>query len=132
MIFSQSVLEHVRKRQFAETLRECRRILTPAGAFTNHVDLKDHLGGALNNLRFSEERWESPLFADSGFYTNRIRYSDMLSRFRDAGFDLEWTKTVTWQGLPTPRAKLASPFNSLGDDELKVSGFDVLLRPAMR
>jgi SAM-dependent methyltransferase len=127
-IFSQSVLEHVRKRDFAETMRQCRRVLVPGGAFTNHVDLKDHLGGALNNLRIGESTWESEFFAKSGFYTNRIRYSEMLDLFRAAGFDIRWSKTVAWPSLPTPRERLADEFRALPDDELKVSGFDVLLR----
>lgn len=127
-IFSQSVLEHVRRRDFAATLSECRRLLAPGGTFTNHVDLKDHLGGALNNLRFSDRTWESEFFARSGFYTNRIRYAEMLEMFRNAGFDVQVTKTFTWNDLPTPRAKLDSRFNSLPDDELRISAFDVALR----
>jgi SAM-dependent methyltransferase len=127
-IFSQSVLEHVRRRDFAATLAECRRVLAPGGAFTNHVDLKDHLGGALNNLRFSHRVWESEFFARSGFYTNRIRYAEMLALFRAAGFEVAWTTTVEWQVLPTPRGRLDGQFRSLPEDDLKVSGFDVLLR----
>jgi hypothetical protein len=90
--------------------------------------LKDHLGGALNNLRFSERRWESPLFSRSGFYTNRIRYSEMLTLFREAGFAIEWVKPVTWKALPTARERMHLAFRSLPDEDLKVSGFDVLLR----
>jgi SAM-dependent methyltransferase len=128
MIFSQSVLEHVRRAEFAPTMAECRRILKPKGAFSSHVDLKDHLGGALNNLRFRESQWESPLFANSGFYTNRIRYSQMLEEFRSAGFTVEWSRPVMWQVLPTPRDRLARDFREMPDEELRVSGFDVLLR----
>jgi SAM-dependent methyltransferase len=128
LIFSQAVLEHVRKNQFHDMLVECRRILKPSGVFSNHVDLKDHLGGALNNLRFEDSRWESPLFADSGFYTNRIRYSDMLERFRAAGFEIVWSEPKRWKELPTPRRRLAKQFRDLPDEELRTTGFDVLLR----
>jgi SAM-dependent methyltransferase len=128
LIFSQAVLEHVRRGEFAETMQECRRVLKPGGAFTNHVDLKDHLGGALNNLRFEESVWEGALFSRSGFYTNRIRYSEMLEKFRKAGFAIEWSRPKSWEKLPTPRQSLAVPFRELPDEELRISGFDVLLR----
>ncbi len=128
LVFSHAVLEHVRHADFTATMAECRRILKPGGAFSNQVDLKDHLSGALNNLRFSERIWESDLFSKSGFYTNRIRYSKMLQMFRDAGFTIEALEKKSWNHLPTKREKLAEPFRTLPEDELCVSDFTVLLR----
>jgi SAM-dependent methyltransferase len=128
LIFSQAVLEHVRRREFLETMRECRGILRPGGICSHRVDLRDHLGGALNNLRFSERIWESEFFAKSGFYTNRIQYSQMLDLFNEAGFEVEVTGVRRWDALPTPRNRLASEFNGLPAEELCVCGFDVLLR----
>jgi hypothetical protein len=52
----------------------------------------------------------------------------MLEKFRAAGFDVEWSKTVCWTQLPTPRERLSKEFRGLPDAELNVSGFDVLLR----
>jgi SAM-dependent methyltransferase len=128
LIFSQAVLEHVRKRDFRETMLECRRILRPNGICSHQVDLRDHLDGALNNLRFSEQVWESGFFAKSGFYTNRIRYSQMLDLFDAAGFKVEVTEFQRWDALPTPRNKLANEFRGLPVKELCVSVFDVVLR----
>lgn len=88
-IWSQAVLEHIRKSEFLDTMLELHRILRPNGVCSHVVDLKDHLGGALNNLRFSEKLWESNFMASSGFYTNRIRYSEMLDIFHQAGFSVE-------------------------------------------
>lgn len=51
-IFSQAVLEHLRKHEFLDMMKELRRILKPTGICSHQVDLKDHLGGALNNLTF--------------------------------------------------------------------------------
>ena len=93
------------------------------------MDLKDHLGNALNNLRFSEGIWESPWMSKSGFYTNRIRFSEMLNIFQNAGFSLQLEQVDRWEQLPTPRRKMTTAFSSLPDDELCVSGFDTLLRP---
>jgi SAM-dependent methyltransferase len=128
LIFSQAVLEHVRKRELLETMRDCRRILKPGGVSSHRIDLQDHLGGALNNLRFSEPVWESEFFARSGFYTNRIQFSQMLDLFKHAGFEVKVTAVRRWESLPTPRGNLAKEFMSIPDTELCVSGFDVLLR----
>jgi predicted SAM-dependent methyltransferase len=129
-IFSQAVLEHVRNDEFLETAKECRRILKPDGVCSHRIDLKDHLGGKLNNLRFSRRLWESDFFAKSGFYTNRIQYSEMLRMFAAAGFRVEVGAVNRWDVLPIDRARLAGEFRGIPDEELRVSGFDVLLRPA--
>jgi len=129
LIFSQAVLEHVRKHEFVETMRECRRVLSPNGVASHQVDLKDHLAGGLNNLRFNEKIWESDFFVQSGFYTNRIRYSEMLKLFKDAGFVVNVLDAARWDKLPIGRSTLNVNFSKLSDDELKVSVFDVLLRP---
>ena len=128
LIFSQAVLEHVSKREFRETLQECRRILRPDGICSHQVDLRDHLDGALNNLRFSERIWESEFFTKSGFYTNRIRYSQMLDLFDQAGYKVKITELQKWDVLPTPRAKLDESFRHLREDDLLVSVFDVVMR----
>lgn len=126
-VWSRAVLEHVRRAEFAETMSELRRILKPGGVCSHGIDLQDHLAGALNNLRFPERIWESEFFASSGFYTNRIQYSEMLEMFREAGFSVEVTATRRWDRLPTPRTSMARPFRDLPGQELKVSSFGVLL-----
>jgi SAM-dependent methyltransferase len=129
-IMSQAVLEHVRRREFVDVVQHLRRVLRPDGVCSHRVDLKDHLSDALNNLRFSERVWESTFMAGSGFYTNRIRYSEMLQLFRRAAFDVEVVNVDRWARLPTPRGRLSEPFRHLSDEDLRVSGFDVVLRPA--
>lgn len=127
-IFSQAVLEHVRKHEFLETMRECFRVLTPEGVASHRVDLKDHLGGSLNNLRFSERVWESTFFVRSGFYTNRIRFSEMLALFEDAALIVEICEVRRWKSLPVKRSFLSNSFMCFSDEDLTVSGFDALLR----
>jgi len=128
-IWSQAVLEHIRRREFLDFMRELRRVLRPDGVCSHRVDLRDHLGGALNNLRFSPRLWESDWMANSGFYTNRIRYGEMIDLFGQAGFGVEVRGVDRWHGLPTPRRALNMLFRLLPDEDLLVSGFDVLLRP---
>lgn len=128
-IWSSAVLEHIRAVDFVDTLYELRRVIRPTGVCSHWVDLKDHLGDALNNLRFPAKVWECELMASSGFYTNRIRYKQMLRHFETSGFEVEVRHVDRWHNLPTPRSKFSPDFNKLADDDLLVSSFDVILRP---
>jgi SAM-dependent methyltransferase len=129
-IWSHTVLQHIRRVEFLETMRELRRLLRPNGISSHLIDLQDCLGGDLNNLRFSDTLWESPFMATSGFYTNRIRYSEMLELFQEAGFKAEVLRVKHWPGLPLQRSKLSSRFRNLPHEELCVQGFHVILTPA--
>ncbi len=129
-VWSHTVLQHIRKHQFGEYLRELRRILRPSGVCSHLMDLTDLMAWNLNHLRFSERLWESHFIARSGYYSNRIRYGEMLSHFRSAGFTLTSIQTTQWPHLPIPRTKLSSPYCDLPEHDLLVSGFEVLLRPA--
>jgi len=104
------VLEHVRKHEFLDTMRECFRVLTVEGVASHRVDLKDHLGGSLNNLRFSERIWESEFFVNSGFYTNRIRFPEMISLFKNAKLRVEIGDIRRWERLPVKRQSLSNRF----------------------
>ena len=66
----------------------------------------------------------------SGFYTNRIRFSEMLNLFKNTGFAVEATYVTRWAALPTPQSKVWSGFRDLPEDELRVSGFQAILSPA--
>ena len=129
-IWSQHVLEHVRKAEFFDLMVELRRVLRPGGMCSHAVDLKDHMGFALNNLRFPESLWESDFVARSGFYTNRIRFPEMLHLFERAGFRPAVVSVNRWDRLPTPKGKLAKEFQSVSEADLRVSEFEVVLRPA--
>ena len=128
-VWSHAVLEHVRRDEFLPTMRELRRVLAPGGVASHRIDLADHLGGALNNLRFRRTLWESSTWSSSGFYTNRIRYREMLDLFQEAGFASDVVRVDRWKQLPTPRRKLDREFRSQPDQDLVVSGFDVILTP---
>jgi SAM-dependent methyltransferase len=125
--FSHSVLQHVRRKDFVPLLAELRRIQRPDGVSSHMISISDILGGNLNDLRFSEKTWESDLMANSGFYTNRIRYNEYLNYFREAGFVPQVYRTAQFDTLPTPRNKMAPEFAKLPESELQISGFDVYL-----
>jgi SAM-dependent methyltransferase len=126
--WSHAVLEHVRRAEMGPTLKELRRVQRRGGLSSHTIDLRDHFNWALNNLRFSDEFWESELVARAGFYTNRLRVTELLEMFEQAGFTPEVVEETRWQDVPTPRSKLAPRFATLDDDELRVAAFDVVLR----
>ncbi|MGE5329745.1 MAG: methyltransferase [Deltaproteobacteria bacterium] len=125
--FSQAVLEHIRKQDFLSTFKEIKRVAQNCAVSSHYVDLKDHLDGSLNNLRFSEKCWESDFMVKSGFYTNRIRYAKMLKLFKEAGFSYEVINFKKYEKMPIARNKLADEFGRLTDDELNIMDFEVVL-----
>ncbi len=129
LIFSHAVLEHVRRHEFDQIIRESRRVIAASGKVSHRVDLEDHLGGGLNNLRFSSRIWESQTFVKSGFYTNRIRCYEMISVFKASGFGVESFACNSYPKLPICRRVLSEEFVNLSDDELMIRGFTILLNP---
>jgi SAM-dependent methyltransferase len=129
LVLSQATLEHVPRREFDATMRELYRVMKPGAAASHQVDFKDHLGGGLHNLRFSDGLWEQPWFARrSGFYTNRLRLSEVIATLESAGFATEIAERRAWDALPLGRASLASQFENLSDDDLKTSGAALIAR----
>jgi SAM-dependent methyltransferase len=132
-LFSNAVLEHIRLGEFGELIRETRRILKLNGVASHVIDFRDHLQNGLNNLRFSERVWESGFMARSGFYTNRIPWPAMKKIFEVSGFSCEMRFLEKWpDGLPTPQARMSSPFREAPADDLMVLGAHVILRPVQR
>lgn len=125
-LFSQAVLEHIRLEEFHSTVAEFSRLLAPGGITTHRVDLKDHLGGALHHLRFSRRLWESRFWSSAGFYTNRLRRTEILSVFVDVGLDIRLARELLWDEVPIAPSHLHSEFRSLGMDELRVQEFDLV------
>jgi hypothetical protein len=128
--WSHAVLEHVRRKEFVEFARETRRITRCGGVCSHQIDLQDHLGGALNNLRISSRWWEAEWMARSGFYTNRLRMADIIGTFEGAGFTVRTLATTHWDALPTPLHALAPEFRNCAVADLLVRSFAVALIPA--
>lgn len=128
IIFSQSVLQHIRRSEFTEIQRNLYRILKPGGHCSHVVDLRDCLGGGLNNLRFPGWLWEASLFSGSGFYTNRIRYKEMLDIITQVGFQVSESTVQKWESLPMDRSLLSKKFRSMSSEDLLTFGFHAVLK----
>ncbi len=117
-VWSHSVLEHIRKYQFYEVQKEIKRLLKTSGKASHSIDFQDHLDHGLNNLRFSEKIWESNLFANSGFYTNRIPAVKMHAIFREIGFRIKRKSCGKWRKLPIKRLLINGEFDKYSDTDL--------------
>ena len=119
-IFSHSVIEHVRKYELDSLIDQMYRVLRPKGVISHNINYKDHLDESLNNLRFSENLWESNFFARSGFYTNRLPAVEIHSLFKKKGFKLTYENFGKWEKLPINRNKINKIFNKFSDEELAI------------
>ncbi len=127
-VFSNAVLEHVRKRELQPILQELRRVLKEDGCASHEVDFRDHLGGSLHHLRFSSRVWESEFMARSGFYTNRIGCAEMVAHFRRAGFESAIVETVRWPAPPLSLRAMAPEFRDRTPEDLRVASARFVLR----
>ncbi|CAN5658468.1 class I SAM-dependent methyltransferase [soil metagenome] len=129
-VWSNAVYEHVRLREIEELRRELRRVLRPDGVCSHTINLKDHLGGGANHLRFETSFWESPRVASAGVDTNRLRAWQLIALFERSGFRVEMVGERRWDEDPIARARLAAPFRECPPDDLLISDLDLILHPA--
>ena len=128
MIFSHSAIEHVRLKELPDIVAEMSRVISSDGVMSHNIDLMDHLNYSLNNLRFSEKRWESDFFAKSGFYTNRLRYSQLLDIFQDNNFTVMYKDKGEWVNFPIDLKKINKEFAVLSNNDLLIRTMHVVVR----
>ncbi len=126
--FSHAVFEHIPLSEAGQFIQEIKRASKPGGFSSHSVDLKDHLGGSINHLRFSQKTWESPAIYNSGIYTNRLRFSEWMQLFKAEGTPYQILWKQAYPSLPVSKSKLASQFQPLESRDLLINGFDVVLR----
>ncbi|HYO09346.1 MAG TPA: class I SAM-dependent methyltransferase [Tepidisphaeraceae bacterium] len=129
-VFSNGVIQSVWRDEVPETLRHLRRVVRPDGTTVHSIDLRDTMGQSLNHLRFSEKRWESDWFRKAGFYTNRLRVSEIVRLGREAGFEPDLDEVNRWPQIPVARRKLDAAYQSAPDEDLLVATIRIILRPA--
>jgi SAM-dependent methyltransferase len=136
-VTSTNTLEHIPTDDLVPILAECRRLLKPDGAASFRIDLRDHFAyfdsslPRYNFLRYSDRTWR--LLNSSLLYQNRLRRSDYLRAFADAGF------TVVAEGAARPkdeeldalrRQNLAERFQAYELDDLSVQSLALVVRPS--
>ncbi|MGY4428599.1 hypothetical protein ACVWWO_001076 [Bradyrhizobium sp. F1.13.1] len=107
---SNEVLEHVPADQLVTLLKGLRAVTN--GLTTHSIDYSDHYARSdksvsrLNFLRYSDEQWRP--FNSGKQYVNRLRHSDYLRLFREAGFQIREESSVI--GEPPPGLEVAEQF----------------------
>ncbi|MGY3359737.1 hypothetical protein ACVWZK_006400 [Bradyrhizobium sp. GM0.4] len=115
---SNEVLEHVPADQLAVLLKGLRAVTK--GITTHSIDYSDHYARSdksvsrLNFLRYSDDEWRP--FNSGKQYVNRLRHSDYLRMFREAGFTILEESSVA--GQPPADLKLAGKFEGYEPSDL--------------
>jgi SAM-dependent methyltransferase len=136
-IFSHTCLEHISEPQLRALLRECRHVLRPGGLMSHGVDHSDHRANVdselsrIDFLRYSDRVWR--LFCiDPQDYTNRLRHSDYVRLFTDAGYDITFEQVTVDEKCRrfAETNQLDSRFRSASAEELATLWTHVVLKPA--
>jgi SAM-dependent methyltransferase len=136
-VTSTNTLEHIPSGDLQPLLAECRRLLRPEGALSCRIDLRDHFAyfdaglSRYNFLRYPDRTWN--LINSGLLYQNRLRRTDYLRAFADAGFTV-----VAEQGArpkreelnALKRQELAERFRSYELDDLSVQSLALVARPS--
>jgi len=135
LIASTSTLEHIPKNDIAEILKECHRLCNNQSVVSMEIDYTDHYSHVdghitpYNFLQFSDKQWE--YLNIKHYYTNRLRHSDHLALFDQAGFRIISERSMT---PPNGKAliqsiKLADKYKKYEvDDLIKTHGFIVAMK----
>lgn len=115
---SNEVLEHVPPDQLIRLLAALRAVTK--GITTHSIDYSDHYARSdpslsrLNFLRYSDAEWRP--FNSGKQYVNRLRHSDYLRMFREAGFTIVEESSVL--GEPPPDLKVNAQFRRYEPSDL--------------
>lgn len=134
-VTSTSTFEHIPGEDIGPVLVECRRILRPGGVasflidYSDHYSHLDHSITPYNFLGYPEQRWR--LFNSSLQFQNRLRHSQYLAVFGEAGFDVvEDRPTVSDAGVAALRSVRLDPsFARFDERDLATTAAHVVLRP---
>jgi SAM-dependent methyltransferase len=132
---SNTVLEHIPRETLIDILAEAKRILVRGGMLVHVIDPSDHFSHddagitSINCLRFSEDEWNR--WAGNRFmYQNRLRASDYLEIFRNAGVNILRTEAridplaadALKRGFPVNKAFSGMSEADLATRELTILG----------
>jgi SAM-dependent methyltransferase len=137
LVISKSALEHVPWRQVEPQLGDLYRVLRPGGVMVHIIDLRDHFhmkgdhgvsGDWLEALRYPQKLYDA-MFSNRSTNINRLRASEWLDAFADAGFETEYEEREVF---PLPDdfdpSQLQARWRGLERSELEVGYLTLGLR----
>lgn len=135
VVFSNSVLEHVRRETISDMFVEALRVLHPGGLMFHSVNCGDHYAyidrriSQLNYLQYSDRGWR---FWDNRFlYQNRMRAHEFTDAAAQLGFDVTLDTSTP---RPERLRELASlrvhrQFRHVPPEKLCLTSVDFIARP---
>jgi hypothetical protein len=119
---SNEVLEHVPASALPQLIRGLKAATRPGGISTHSIDYSDHYARSdrnvtrFNFLTYSDAQWAR---YNSGMqHVNRLRHSDYLRLFREAGFTIVHESAVYDEPVAAVRANLAPQFRAYAEQDL--------------
>lgn len=134
VVFSNSVLEHVRPRVIPALYREARRVLGPRGLMFHSVNCGDHYAyrdrgiSQLNYLAYSDRQWR---FWNNAFlYQNRMRAHEFVDAAMAEGFEivLDTTEATPEQLQALAKIEVHPQFAHLPPERLCPTTVDFIAR----
>jgi hypothetical protein len=126
--FSNAVLQHIKKGDIKPFLYQLKRIMKTGSLSVHRIDLRDMLSGGLNQLRFSTDVWETFLFQNSGFYTNRLRSNEWVKLFEDFGLPCAINVVKRFETMPIQRNSLSKEYRDISSEVLLNCTVDLIVR----
>lgn len=124
LIYSIAVLHHI--KNLDRYIPRMHEILNPGGMMYHVIELKDKFhfyGNPFLFYKYSDWTWEHLLTDEAVTYTNRLRYQDYIDLFTQAGFEIVWQETQSYE---VPRMRLNSKFS--GRQDLGIGDLRILLK----
>lgn len=134
LVYSNSVLEHVRPDILPGLMREAMRILRPGGVVAHCVACNDHYAhfdraiSFVNFLKYNSAEWSR--WNNDLNYQNRLRKSDFLRVATDAGLHVVQVNTTVRKGVREALAnmKIAPEFAAYSAEDLETTSVDFIAR----
>jgi hypothetical protein len=130
LLLSHAALEHV--KDIARYWTVAGRITTQGGWHSHRIDLADHGSRDSNYVEMLE--WSSPAWwLTMNFIPgaiNRWRACEHLTALGKAGLNALEAQREQRPLLPVPRSRLAKPWRSMTDAELRTTAIDLVARKA--
>jgi hypothetical protein len=105
------------------------KLLKKGGYTLNVIDLRDHFSIKNNPFRFykyEKKEWDK-LTQSTIFYTNRLRFTEYLSKFKQNGFKIIDYKTIK-NSKNISSSSISSDFIKFNPTELKTESIILLCK----
>lgn len=128
LLFSHTVLQHIRKKEFHQTIAEISRIIKPGGITYHQVDLRDMMGGRKRHLMIEDNKWEDDVHYSMPCYTNRLQCTQICDAFLREGLSILRCERNYFRTPPVSRSMLSEGFVELQEEEIMTKDFKIVLR----